>query len=306
MELVSRTDTGEERPHNEDAVWAETLDGWAVLVVADGMGGHSAGDVASQSAIESFVEFIHGKSDDEAGEVDEDGQTADAIESNGGAETPLAANDSQDVLRNGIETANATLQAMVEEDHTLHGMGTTFVGAVIRDGNATIANVGDSRAYHVTDHDIEQVTTDQSLVQQLVEQGTIEPENADDHPQRHVLAQALGTDETVAPDFYDLDLDGTLLLCSDGLSDEVPDEDIHEIITENESLEESAGKLVDRANELDGSDNISVVLARESASESGGVGSVRKRLSRLRRKVVPGERKQQKSRGARRYTARTC
>ena len=255
VETVAKTAVGRERPHNEDAVRTDRVDGWTVLVVADGMGGHSAGDVASEEAIEEFFEFLERHSD------------------NGTIEDP------DETLREGVAAANDHLQELVAQDSSLDGMGTTFVGALVRNGSATIINVGDSRAYHVADGDIEQVTTDQSLVQQLVEQGTIEPEEADDHPQKHVLAQALGTDEEVEPDIERLELDGTLLLCSDGLSDEVPDEELTDLVQDADSLGGAASRLVDRANELDGSDNISVVLGREgNTGTEGRLAGLRERM----------------------------
>jgi protein phosphatase len=240
-DTVALTDVGRDRPHNEDAVYAGTVDDWTLLVVADGMGGHSAGDVASETAIETFVDTL------------EDG----AIE------------DSETALVAGVRAANERLHEMAAEDPELDGMGTTLVAALVAEGTATIVNVGDSRAYHTADGDIEQVTTDQSLVQKLVEQGTIDPEDADDHPQKNVLSQALGTDEEVEPDTYQVALDGTLLLCSDGLSDEVPDEKIGQVVAEADSLSTAAQRLIGTANEIDGGDNISVVLGRGHSGESG-------------------------------------
>lgn len=138
-------------------------------------------------------------------------------------------------------------------------MGTTLVVALLTDGEAVLGNVGDSRAYHVHDT-IEQVTVDQSLLQELVEVGTITEAEAGDHPQSNVVSQALGTSDTVEPEFYRLEIDGTLLLCSDRLSDEVSDQMISELVTDTPDLESVAEQLVQTANDNGGGDNISVAL----------------------------------------------
>lgn len=238
FETVAATDIGHNRDHNEDSVFAGTVGDKTVLAVADGMGGHNAGDVASEEGLETFLNYIKndiGNSDDEADE---------AIDS----------------LIAGVKHSNEHLQELTNENPKLEGMGTTLIAAVVEKGRAILVNVGDSRAYHVTTDGIEQVTTDQSLVQELVEQGTIEPEAADDHPQKNVLSQALGTDESVQPDTYEVNIEGTILLCSDGLSDEVPEEKIYELVMKADTPEQASKLLIDRANEVDGSDNVSVVL----------------------------------------------
>lgn len=253
FETVARTDVGLERDHNEDSVYngsvgdtrhddgsySGTVGDTALVAVADGMGGHRAGDVASEEALDAFVEYI---------------------ETNNWEATEKSR---RKTLAAAARAANTHLREMVEESPELEGMGTTLVGALLADGEATLVNVGDSRGYHLTSNGIEQVTTDQSLVQQLVEAGSIEPEEADDHPQKHVLTQALGTDEEVDPDTYHLSLGDVLLLCSDGLSDEVPDHEIHARAAGSSSLVAAAKNLVDLANEHDGSDNVGVALARE-------------------------------------------
>lgn len=233
IETAALTDTGQERPHNEDTVYTGTIDEGVLLAVADGMGGHQAGDVASEKAIETFVDYL---------------ETRDTID------------NAADVLIQGVKTANRHLHEMADQNTELGGMGTTLVAAYLVEGTATIVNVGDSRAYHVTSREIEKITKDQSLVQELVEQGSISPEEASEHPQKNVLSQALGTDEMVEPDTYSITIRGTLLLCSDGLSDEVPEAEIKNGIMSTDSPSESAAVLVERANQYDGSDNISVVL----------------------------------------------
>ena len=141
-------------------------------------------------------------------------------------------------------------------------MGTTLVAAVVRNNLATVVNGGDSRAYQITDETIEQVTTDHSLVQQLVDRGTLDPDEAADHPQKNVITQALGTNDKVQPDTYQFSTDGTVLLCSDGLTDEVSESVIKTTVMTAETLSEGADELVRRANQVDGGDNISVALGR--------------------------------------------
>jgi serine/threonine protein phosphatase PrpC len=238
FETVSLTDVGRHRDHNEDSVYSKTSGTAAVVAVADGMGGHRAGDVASEAALDAFVAFL---------------------DEHDWADTETAR---RDLLATAADAANSHLQEMVTDSPELDGMGTTLVAALLQDGEATVVNVGDSRCYHLSDEGIEQVTTDQSLVQQLVEQGSIEPEEADDHPQKHVLTQALGTEERIDPDTYHLSVTDVLLLCSDGLSDEVPDAKLYEAVSGAGSLSAAAETLVELANDHDGSDNVSVALAR--------------------------------------------
>lgn len=237
-ETIARTDVGQMREVNEDAVHATTGDGWGLLVVADGMGGHAAGEVASEAAIEAFTETVS---------------------------TTLAGSQPDDVaalLATGVHDANDRLRAMIDDDPSLDGMGTTLVAAVLTDTEATLVNVGDSRGYLVAETDIEQVTTDHSLVQQLVEDGEITPEEASDHPQRNVVSQALGTGTAIDPDIFSIDLEGWILLCSDGLSEEVPDNTIQQIVAVADDPQEAARELIARANDSGGSDNISVAIGR--------------------------------------------
>lgn len=235
MRAHAVTDTGRQREINEDAVLVDTLETTRLLAVADGMGGHAAGDVASEEAIESLRTTIEAAI--EAGRTDHD-----------------------TILEDAVRSANDELRKLIRDDPSLSGMGTTLVAALLDGGAATIANVGDSRCYHVDD-DIQQVTVDQSLVQELVDSGEITPAEAEEHPQRNVVSQALGTDESVESDLYRHSITGTLLLCSDGLTEEVSEATIQSLVSRDDSLEAIARGLVDRANENGGSDNVSVVLA---------------------------------------------
>jgi serine/threonine protein phosphatase PrpC len=237
LTTCARTDVGRQRETNEDAVLARDLESHdvALLAVADGMGGHAAGDVASELAIATFAEAVE--------DALERGRTAGRA-----------------ILRDAVAAANDTVTERAAEDG-LEGMGTTLVAALVQGGKALFVNVGDSRGYHIDERgDIEQVTTDQSLVQDLVEQGELTPEEARDHPQRNVVSQALGTQESVEPDLETRRFGGTLLCCSDGLTEEVADDTIAEVVAEAESVARAADRLVERANANGGSDNIGVVL----------------------------------------------
>ena len=238
LETAGTTDVGQQRDHNEDSVLATALtDETAILAVADGMGGHSAGDVASQLAIDTLRE--------------------DLID---GDDSLPPRSEWQDRLATAIGRANQVIYDEAASDRSKSGMGTTVVVALVQGTDVVIANVGDSRGY-VLDDGLTQVTVDQSLVQELVEQGQITAEEAKDHPQRNVISQSLGTDEDVDPDFYEVTVAGRLLLCSDGLTEEVADESIERIVSQAATVSDAAEQLVDRANENGGSDNISAVLA---------------------------------------------
>lgn len=230
---VAKTDVGRQRNHNEDSVLAtEIQDGAVLLAVADGMGGHAAGDVASELALETF--------EDNIAEVSANTVT-----------------DWEDHLHTAITTAN---EAILEEQDEHSDMGTTLVAAVIEDERAIVANVGDSRAYGLTQADIEQISVDQSLVQQLIKEGHIDEKEAEDHPQRNVISQALGRDETIDADFYQVSDVDTVLLCSDGLCEEVDDSTIHKRTVAASTYEEAAVALISTANDNGGSDNVSVVI----------------------------------------------
>lgn len=244
-EAIARTHVGRQRDRNEDAVLEQALESVEghLLVVADGMGGHRAGHVASRTAIETL-----------------EAEVADALP------TSL---DERAVLGDALATANERIQERAGAEGT-EGMGTTVVAALVEDGEVVVVNVGDSRAY-VVDDGIEQVTVDQTVAREMVREGALEAAELDEHPHRHVLSQALGSTDDVEPAFYDCVLEGgTLVLCSDGLPEEVPEESIEAIVGGDDSLGDVADALIDRANENGGSDNISVVLYRERADAPSG------------------------------------
>lgn len=236
-ECIAKTDVGEQRDYNEDSVLAVApSDDTALLAVADGMGGHKAGDVASQLAIDTLRKAF-------------------------GPEGAFPTHSNREQrLNEAIAEANESIYTHEENDGGQFGMGTTVVAALIDNGQAIIGNVGDSRAYTIDDSKIKQETVDQSLVQELVEQDQITEEEATAHPQRNVLSQSLGTDETVDPDFYEVAVEDALLLCSDGLTEEVSDDKIQEIVIRAETLDNAGQALIDQAKKNGGSDNVSAIL----------------------------------------------
>lgn len=238
----TRTHVGQKREANEDDVLATSFDGTELLIVADGMGGYTAGDVASNIATTKLKEEIE-------------------------RELPVDRSKYEPILRGAIAEANEKIHIRTTENPSLSGMGTTVVAAIIDDGEATIANVGDSRAYHI-DNGIERVTVDQSLVQELLNQGEITESEAREHPHRNVLSQALGTAADVEPDLYRQTVSGTLLLCSDGLIEEVSETRIAEIVATEPTLADTAKALIRQANENGGADNITVALYSEPDDSS--------------------------------------
>lgn len=235
MNITAHTDVGKRKDTNEDAVETESFGSTHLLVVADGMGGHAAGDVASELATTTISETVSTAIDD--------GRT-----------------DYEAMLNEALVSANDAILEEAEETNAQRSMGTTAVTAIVEADTAIIANVGDSRAYRVND-ELTQITTDQSFVQELIDEGEITPEEAKTHPQRHVLSQALGTEETVDPDTFSATVEDRVLLCSDGLTEEVAEKTIAEILHEASDIEAVADKLIQRANENGGSDNISVIIA---------------------------------------------
>ncbi|MFQ5512809.1 MAG: Stp1/IreP family PP2C-type Ser/Thr phosphatase [Myxococcota bacterium] len=230
--LVS--DTGRERECNEDAACA--VEEIGLFVVADGMGGHVAGEVASRVAIESFVAFV--KEHGSMGEAPEEAR----------------------LLSEALLEANSAVQHEAAS-HQLYGMGTTLTAAQLRGHHATICHVGDSRAYLLHRGALEILTQDHTIVGLMVEEGVISADAARDHPERHMLTQAIGTQELVEPCVRQLELPrgSRLLLSTDGLHDVVSNAEILELGA-GEDLDAAARSLVARANTHGGPDNITLIL----------------------------------------------
>ncbi|MGH3006400.1 MAG: Stp1/IreP family PP2C-type Ser/Thr phosphatase [Gaiellaceae bacterium] len=226
---AGRTDPGRKRRRNEDAFVLEP----PLFAVADGMGGAQAGEVASRLAAAAFREFH---------EVDE-----------------LAPDERVRAL---VQEANRRIYDRARSDTGATGMGTTITAALLEGEQVTIGHVGDSRAYRLREAELEQLTEDHSLVADLMRSGRLTPEEAETHPQRSVITRALGTDPEVDVDTMSVEASpgDVFLLCSDGLTTMVADEQILELLAGASSLEEAAKALVKAANKGGGEDNVTVVL----------------------------------------------
>ncbi len=249
VKSVFMTDRGRIRKHNEDSGGIfENKDGHRLAIVADGMGGHRAGDVASDMALENLRKrWVNSQGID----------TADRAE---------------EWLLKNISEINTILYEYAANNSECEGMGTTLVAAIANNRFATIANIGDSRCYILNEAGFQQLTEDHSLVNELVRTGQISKEDAANHPKKNVLLRALGTEAEVEIDvktivFEEGDL---LLLCSDGLTNKVGEEEMKDILTKDASLDEKARLFIDLANEKGGEDNITLlILEYDDGSERG-------------------------------------
>ena len=242
MRIFSKTDKGRVRTDNQDAYFAGRISDNAVFaVVCDGMGGANAGNVASENAVRHISEYIIRSYRD----------AMDTVEL-------------EKTVRNAVVSANIELFDMSASEQALSGMGTTAVIALIRNDEAIIANVGDSRIYLVNEQ-IKQLTRDHSVVQSLIESGKITPEDAKCHPRKNVITRALGAEENVTADTSVIKLESTdaLLLCTDGLSNYLDDNEILSVF-KNTDISSVPEILVEKANKNGGGDNITVVTLSQS------------------------------------------
>jgi PPM family protein phosphatase len=249
------SDVGRKRKSNEDS-FAISEDG-ALFVVADGMGGHAAGEVASRLAVESIERHISGS------DPRKEPTIPASFRSPSGDEAGLAA-PARRVL-NAIRLANQEIVRSVRHDSSKRGMGTTVVIAHIHGSRVYIGSVGDSRAYLVRDGALSQLTSDHTLVNEQVRAGALSSQEARRHPARNILTRAVGSQEDVEPDLVDQELRSgdLLLLCSDGLTTMVEDGDILKtVLTHQEDPASGCRALVDLANDHGGDDNVTVILAR--------------------------------------------
>lgn len=241
MRIFSKTDKGRVRTDNQDAYFAGRISDNAVFaVVCDGMGGANAGNIASENAVRHISEYIIRSY--------RDGMNITELEKS---------------VRNAVISANIELFDMSASEQALSGMGTTAVIALIRNGEAVIANVGDSRIYLVNG-EIKQLTRDHSVVQSLIESGKITPEDAKHHPRKNVITRAIGAEGTVTADSAVIKLNSgdTLLLCTDGLSNYLDDNAILNVF-KNTDISAVPEILVEKANQNGGGDNITVVTLTE-------------------------------------------
>jgi PPM family protein phosphatase len=238
------TDVGQVRTVDEDSILVADLsfginsenEKFLLLAVADGMGGHAKGEEASKIALNTLTKSV-------IPELFEDKSFTELLE-------------------NGIKNANQEILDYTSKNPESSGMGTTTVCALVKGNDVHLANVGDSRAYVISDDEIRRVTKDHSYVQALIDEGKITEEEAREHPQKNVITKAVGIMESVEPDTMKLTLDNdeSLLLCCDGVIAHLPDEDIHKIICDSPDPQTACQQIVDLANERGGTDNISLII----------------------------------------------
>ena len=252
MITASRSDIGRIRQINEDRAWIGQLDnGITLSIVADGMGGHQAGDVASQLAVNTFREMLEGAA----------------------AKADLSIEEGKMLVRQALTGANDVVYDMASRNEQYYNMGTTIVAALVIKQQMVIGHIGDSRVYHITANEMVQLTEDHTLVNELVKSGQVTPEDALHHPRRNVITRAVGTDAQVEVDIITGSLsDGdVLLLCSDGLTNMVSDEQVLQTIQEDGlELAAKAERLIQMALHAGGDDNITVVLLQQGDSATLG------------------------------------
>ncbi len=239
MKIVANTDRGYVRESNQDAyAVGEFSDEVVWAVVCDGMGGAAGGNIASALAVKVISDKINASYRENMRDV-----------------------SIKNMLDSALTAANIEVYDMADAKPELHGMGTTVVCAIVRDNQAFIAHAGDSRAYVLSGGNIRQITTDHSMVQDLLSRGKITDEQAANHPNKNIITRAVGVDKSIEIDFDQLDLDdeSTLLLCTDGLSNYVTNDEIIELVSDGKHYA-FADRLVQKANANGGGDNITVVV----------------------------------------------
>ena len=242
MTFFGTTDKGMVRTVNQDAfrVLERPELNSGVMVLCDGMGGERAGEVASSVAADSFIGYASQRFDE--------------------PEAPLAT----DVAREASAWANLQVYDRATRDVACSGMGTTLVAAVITPDDTVIVNIGDSRCYWLAEGQLQQVTRDHSLVQEMVDQGIIEQDQARSHPRKNVITRAVGLERRIRSDVFRIDLrvGDILLLCSDGLSNQVTDREIAGVLLTETDVKRAGEKLMSMAMERGAPDNVTVLLAQ--------------------------------------------
>ena len=242
LNFCTRTDIGNKRNANQDFCGYHVADKYeiAFFFVADGMGGHNAGEIASSMAAITFIDASKDFFD---------------VDSDKGLERFIV---------HTVKKANSLIYKRAQINSALKGMGPTLVAAAVTEKFFMIANVGDSRAYAVEDQEIKQITRDHSYVQYLVEQGLIDDTDARNHPRKNEITRALGAGEDVEVDIFvgEYKKGSYLLLCSDGLTNMISDEDIRTSIIEKNNVFDACEELIQKANNAGGTDNISVALIK--------------------------------------------
>lgn len=244
MRTFSMTHIGRRRDMNQDYMYTSTTPVGSLpnlFVVADGMGGHNAGEYASRFTVDKVVEVI----------------------SQNGQQEPVAA------MKEALTEANSQLLEEAGTDPSKSGMGTTVVAATVIGDLLHVANIGDSRLYVIDHEAIRQITRDHSLVEEMVRLGEMDKAAAKVHPDKNIITRAIGVTRELAVDFFEVKLrpEDMILLCSDGLTNMVEDEEIKEIVLEQKNIVEKAEKLINTANENGGKDNITVILIEPFSDE---------------------------------------
>ena len=268
IKFAEITDTGMVRDHNEDAIGSNPDVG--LMVLADGMGGYNAGEVASGIAVQTITDLaVQGANREERNDID----------------TTTGLMRQTIVLRDAVARANKVIYQTAQSQTHCEGMGTTLVASMFFDNKISIAHVGDSRAYRLREDKFEQLTMDHSLLQELVDRGFYSEEEAQRSTNRNYVTRALGVEPSVEVEVQEYDvLPGDIyLLCSDGLPDMVEDEDIHlTISTFNASLDVVGQQLVQLSNDHGGRDNVSIMLAQVLDSFSAKKGLLTRLTSMFR------------------------
>ena len=240
INVFSKTDIGRVRKVNQDAVKTEVIsDNLAWSVVCDGMGGQAGGDIASNIAVIMISKFLS----DNLSEL----KTSDEIKS---------------VIYEAVSSANQAIYLKSEKDKNLKSMGTTVIVCVVSMNKLYVAHMGDSRAYLISDDEITQLTTDHSMVQEMLDNGKLTIEEARNHPQKNIITRALGVNPEIKLEYNTLDIQkGNIILsCTDGLTNTVEEQDIYNICKKCNNKEEAVGKLISKGNKNGGNDNITVSL----------------------------------------------
>lgn len=243
MKTFSKTDVGMRRKVNQDYIFVSDQPVGNIpnlLIVADGMGGHNAGDFASRFVVEALRS--------ELAVSEEDGPEA--------------------MFRKAIESANSRLLEEAKKDASLEGMGTTLIVATVIEHTLYFANVGDSRLYLLND-EIKQLSRDHSWVQEMVRLGGLKAEDAKNHPDKNIITRAIGIKAGVEVDFfqYRVKRGDIILMCTDGLTNMVEDEEIFQIVKSSRDVVEAVERLIEKANSNGGRDNIGVIVAEPFAGE---------------------------------------
>lgn len=267
LEIVSQTNPGRVRAHNEDSVSTEPSCG--LVVLADGMGGYNAGEVASGITVSVLTtEIKHALQDSRPEDTDEESGEDVAVV----------------LLRENVQKANASIFHASQSQPQYAGMGTTVVAGLFYDNRIAVAHVGDSRMYRLRGDDFEAITRDHSLLQEQIDSGMISKEDARQSRNKNLVTRAVGIEENVSAEVHvhEVEVDDIYLLCSDGLNDMVDDESIGGTLSAlRANLKLASEQLIKMANDNGGRDNVSVILVKVKSEFAAPQGWVAKLLSRF-------------------------